>query len=243
MGSSTLVGLLLRCSLLSCLLEPTSAQRHAHPDEICGKPGLWRDGAMVTRDAMRWMECEGAECTGEDDDISGYDLTSCTAVLLDQSGMDDSHVAELAEHLERNRELKVVSLASNSIGADGARALAWALERNPAITSLHLDHNFIGDEGARALARVVEKTSTITTLNLVGNSIGDDGARALAAALETKGPKMTLYLDHNSISDEGRGALQRAIEKKARSLQLDLAGTIPGKSRNQPTGVKGIRIP
>ena len=44
--------------------------------------------------------------------------------------------------------------------------------------------NSIGDDGAKALAEGLQHCSSLQTLNLQQNSIGDDGAKALATALQ-----------------------------------------------------------
>ncbi|MFV8752792.1 GTPase [Nannocystaceae bacterium ST9] len=67
--------------------------------------------------------------------------------------------------------LTSLSLNSNSIGVEGAPALATLT----ALTSLSLNSNSIGNEGARALATL----TALTSLDLTNNSIGDEGARAL----------------------------------------------------------------
>ena len=49
-------------------------------------------------------------------------------------------------------------------------------------TTLHLAHDSIGDEGARALAEALTTNTQLTELGLYLNSIGAEGARALAEA-------------------------------------------------------------
>ncbi|KAF9272783.1 hypothetical protein BGZ68_002087, partial [Mortierella alpina] len=42
-----------------------------------------------------------------------------------------------------------------------------------------MEYNSIGSDGAKALAEALKTNSTLTTLNLERNSIGTDGAKAL----------------------------------------------------------------
>ena len=67
----------------------------------------------------------------------------------------------------------------NSIGDEGATALAEALKVNTTINDMYLGKNSIGDEGATALAEALKVNTTITTLDLRNNSIGDEGKVAV----------------------------------------------------------------
>ncbi|CAK0799306.1 unnamed protein product [Prorocentrum cordatum] len=60
-------------------------------------------------------------------------------------------------------------LGSNSIGDEGARALAGALPSLPSLQKLRLRGNYIGDEGARALAGALPSLPGLQELRLGGN--------------------------------------------------------------------------
>ena len=82
--------------------------------------------------------------------------TTCTYLILNQCGLEDSHVSSL-----------------------------WAgLEKNCAILSLHLDDNDIGDNGIMTLASVLKKNPNLKELSLDGNQIGNFGAKALGDMLK-----------------------------------------------------------
>jgi hypothetical protein len=51
--------------------------------------------------------------------------------------------------------LQTIYLYSNSIGDEGAKAVAEALKVNSMLQTIYLYSNSIGDEGAKAVARVV----------------------------------------------------------------------------------------
>jgi len=59
---------------------------------------------------------------------------------------------------------------------------ATALEKNSAVTTINLKFNSIGVEGAKALATALEKNRAVTTINLELNEIGVE--EAFATALE-----------------------------------------------------------
>jgi internalin A len=69
--------------------------------------------------------------------------------------------------------LTSLNLSSNSIGEEGAKAIAQSLT---SLTSLDLSNNSIGDEGAKAIA---QSLTSLTSLDLSNNSIGEEGAKAI----------------------------------------------------------------
>ncbi|KAF9904158.1 hypothetical protein EC991_002993 [Linnemannia zychae] len=89
----------------------------------------------------------------------------------------------LAEVLKTNNTLTTLDLSYNSIGPNGAQALAEALKINT-LTTLDLQSNSIGDNGTQALAEALKTNNTLTTLDLYNNEIGPYGAQALAEALK-----------------------------------------------------------
>ena len=101
--------------------------------------------------------------------------------------------------------LTFLDLSSNSLGDEGAAALA-ASPYLAQHTSLGLSENSIGDEGAAALA-ASPHLAQLTRLNLCENSIGDEGALALAASPHLA-QLTNLYLWDNSIGDEGAALLR-----------------------------------
>ena len=92
-----------------------------------------------------------------------------------------------------------LNLSSNSIGAEGAQALAEALKTNGALTTLDLS------------SEALKTNVALTTLNLRKNSIGDEGALALAEALKTNGALTTLGLRSNSIGYEAQAAVDATL--------------------------------
>ncbi|KAI9022650.1 kinase-like domain-containing protein [Hyaloraphidium curvatum] len=124
--------------------------------------------------------------------------------------------------LDRNPALADLDLESNSIGYEGASALAEALEGNPAVAILHLGSNRVADEGACALAEALKCNSTLTGLWLSRNSIGDPGAIALAGALSRNSALTDLDLHANSIGHEGARALAEALKDNSTLARLNL---------------------
>jgi hypothetical protein len=101
-------------------------------------------------------------------------------------------------------KLTSLGLGDNSIGVEGARALASSPHLS-GLTSLNLRWSNLGDEGVKALAESPH-LSGLTSLDLWGNRIGVEGARALADSPHLRG-LTSLDLKWNSIGDEGARAL------------------------------------
>ncbi|KAF9952842.1 hypothetical protein BGZ72_005874 [Mortierella alpina] len=64
--------------------------------------------------------------------------------------------------LKTNSTLATLNLYNNSIGSDGAKALAEALKTNSTLATLDLQRNSIRDDGAKALAEALKINSTVT---------------------------------------------------------------------------------
>ncbi|KAL0242542.1 hypothetical protein GEMRC1_005105 [Eukaryota sp. GEM-RC1] len=118
----------------------------------------------------------------------------------------------LIEALKTNTTVTSVTLVGNSIGDEGARALAGALKVNSSVTSVDLCFNSIGDEGARALAGALKVNSSVTSVILGSNSIGAEGAKGLAEALKVNDTITSINLRNNCIGDEGEVALVDALK-------------------------------
>lgn len=79
--------------------------------------------------------------------------------------------------------LVAIDLGNNSIGREGAAALAALLRASSSVKEVNVYMNDIGDDGAFQVAAAIKDNRSLTALDLGGNNIGPDGAKALAAAL------------------------------------------------------------
>jgi Leucine-rich repeat (LRR) protein len=123
----------------------------------------------------------------------------------------DTVVRKLRDALSRSG-LRKLDLRENSVGAQGAGAIAAVLAQS-SLTSLYLRDNLIGAEGAGAIAAVLAQSS-LTYLDLRKNSIGDEGARAIAAVL-VQSSLTHLWVDSNSIGAEGAGAIAAVVAQSS----------------------------
>ncbi|OLP82680.1 Ankyrin repeat domain-containing protein 17 [Symbiodinium microadriaticum] len=116
-------------------------------------------------------------------------------------------------------------LGMNSIGRQGALALAEALGANTALTRLDLGYNRIGSEGAEALAHALMSNTTLKVLRLEDNAVGDLGAAALVSgagriALLWDGQELSLR--SNGVGSAGGSALVQALRGNWRLTALDV---------------------
>jgi len=93
----------------------------------------------------------------------------------------------MAVALGVNTLLRRLDLAFNSIGPDGAEAMARALASNQGLQELDLRDNEIGDGGAQALAEGLLTNYSLRKLQVARNGIGSRGALALQAAQRKNG--------------------------------------------------------
>ncbi|KAF9366956.1 hypothetical protein CPB97_006625, partial [Podila verticillata] len=150
--------------------------------------------------------------------------------------------------LKTNSTLITLTLYNNSIGDNGAQALAEALKTNSTLTTLELLDNLIAFDGTLALIlackihmmpnilngndfiktktvlalfKAFKMSSTLTTLILNHHSITYNGSRLLSEALKTNSTLTTLNLDHNLIGDNGATALSAALKTNSTLTTLD----------------------
>ena len=121
----------------------------------------------------------------------------------------------MASDLKFMAVLTSVDLRSNSIGDDGAKAIAEALKVNAVLTDLALWINGIGDEGATAIAEALKVNAVLTTLILNYNNIGPEGAVAISEALKVNAVLTSVNLQANSIGDDGAKAIAEALKVNA----------------------------
>eukprot|EP00900_Chrysochromulina_parva_P004741 jgi/Chrpa1/14268/Chrysochromulina_OHIO_Genome00023807-RA len=169
--------------------------------------------------------------------LSGMTRNQTMAFLLptNHPTLQPADAILIASDLQFMAVLTSVDLRFNSIGDDGAKAIAEALKVNAVMTTLSLGRNNIGDEGAIAIAEALKVTAVLTELNLELNDIRDEGAKAIAEALKVNAVLTTLHLDGNRIGAEGAKAIAEALKVNAVLTQLEL-----GSNSISDEGAKAI---
>ncbi len=77
-------------------------------------------------------------------------------------------------------------MGKNSIGDEGAVAIAGLLERTDTITSVHLQSNNIGDKGVIALTTALKKNRSVSELDISSNEFGNAGAAEVRKLLDVR---------------------------------------------------------
>ncbi|KAM4623678.1 NLR family CARD domain-containing protein 3 isoform 2-T2 [Polymixia lowei] len=153
--------------------------------------------------------------------LSGKDCL-IQKISLAENSIGNKGAKALSRALLVNRTLTTLDLRSNNIGSKGARFLAEALKMNQVIVSVNFQNNTIEEEGAQALAEVLLSNRKLVSLNVQKNSIGADGAKRIAEALKTNRTLTNLILCSNQLGDKGTVALAQALTVNHTLLSLHL---------------------
>ena len=155
-----------------------------------------------------------------------HELVACAELSTPNSGVGDAEAGGIGALLIFGTALTQLDLHHNSIGDEGAIAIASALSRNRTVSSLLLGSsyggNMIGPTGATALARALHSNSTLTQLHLNYNEVGAAGATAFARALEANMTLTELNLCGNDIETEGAIALADALLRNSTLAVLEV---------------------
>lgn len=120
-----------------------------------------------------------------------------------------------------------VDLCKQGLGPAGATRLLPAALASPHAEHLLLGTNSIGDEGAQALARALAERPGhgLHTLYLGCNRIGPDGTAALADALTGDTSVRALWLKRNPLTASGTETLAGLLRRNTTLRTLDLVNT------------------
>jgi hypothetical protein len=119
--------------------------------------------------------------------------------------------------------LEELCLSGNTIGNDGAVALADSLVANTSLRVLYCPCTALG---AQSFGRMLCINTTLIELSLSDYTIGDVGAVALAHGLMENTSLKLLCLVHSHIGNRGAIALGDALKSNASLESLNLAGNI-----------------
>ena len=154
--------------------------------------------------------------------------TNLQTIDLRSNSIGSDGAVALAEGLKCCTNLQNLDLSSNSIGSGGAVALAVRLKCCANLQRLDLSCNRIYSDGAVALAEGLKCCTNLQTLDLSSNSIGSDGAVALAVELKCCANLQRLDLSYNRIYSDGAVALAKGLKCCINLQELDLSSNSIG---------------
>ena len=103
--------------------------------------------------------------------------TVLTRLVLDGNpAMGIAGCGAIAGALMSNNTLVELGLASNDLGAEGARVLSPGLGANQSLTAVDLSHNATGRHGVHWLCDAMESNQSLTSINLDGNALEGSNA-------------------------------------------------------------------
>ncbi|KAL0244242.1 hypothetical protein GEMRC1_008327 [Eukaryota sp. GEM-RC1] len=118
-----------------------------------------------------------------------------------------SELKNCCDQVVRN-EVSMIELGYNSVGSQGAIAIAEALKVNSSVSGIYLHANSIGNEGAIAIAEALKVNSSVSRIDLMKNSIGNEGAIAIAEALKVNSSLKVVFQCRNSINRQTKKSLE-----------------------------------
>lgn len=145
------------------------------------------------------------------------------ALVLEDCGLTHRCAPALEEMLLTTRSLQRLSLAWNSFGTRGARALAAGVESNISVAVLRLAWAGLGDTGTSHVVAALNANATLREVDLGGNNASYSTCVVAAEMLDRNASLRVLALPVNPLTQQGIQALLRAIIKHAdRALAVEL---------------------
>ena len=210
-GSGTVNTTLEHVELSWCDIGPIGAQHLAQA--LCVNTSVKTLNLQVSH-----LGDEGAKALGEMFGGNGAESNGTVNTTLEHVNLSSCDIRRLgAQHLAQalcvNTSVKTLNLSFNSLGDEGAKALAEMLGGNGAESSetvnttlehIDLSDCSIGPIGAQHLAKALCVNTSVKTLNLRRNPLGDKGAKALAEMLGGNGAEssgtVNTTLEHVDLS-------------------------------------------
>ena len=164
----------------------------------------------------------------------------CTHLYIFNCNINNTTAALLTEGLKYNIGLNVLKLVANSIGDEGAVAIADSIKCCSSLHWLDLSLNRIGDEGAAALVSSLDSRSNFK-LHLFGNCISDS-IIARVCSMNNRELLQTLDICTNCIGDVGLACIDSLMKEWTPPLStVKTLHTLYLQScNNSPDGIKSV---
>jgi Ran GTPase-activating protein (RanGAP) involved in mRNA processing and transport len=150
-------------------------------------------------------------------------------VLFTSTFLGDAGVSLLANTMRGNASITNLNLQECGVGDAGVQDLAQALavNRKAALVALNLSHNTIGVPGSQSLASYLEATHTLTRLDLGYAHLGVASAPFIAQALKGHIPLTHLLVPGNDFQDEGASKFSSALATNTKLRVFNFQVIIP----------------
>ena len=173
------------------------------------------------------------------DDDEDHEECLCTHLYIFNCNINNPTTVLLTEGFKYNIRLKVLKLVANSIGDEGAVAIADSIKCCSSLHWLDLSLNRIGDEGAEALVSSLDSGSNFK-LHLFGNCISDS---IIARVCSKNNRELLQTLDiSNCIGDVGLACIDSLMKEWTSPLStVKTLHTLYLQScNNSPDGIKCV---
>ena len=136
-----------------------------------------------------------------------------------------------------------MSLACNTLGEKGTKAICEALEQNMTLKELdlsggdyHRRSNIGGAAGAKHVAKMLGVNGGLTELSIYGNWVGDEGVGAICEAIKSnKETKLaSLNMGQNSIGPVGAKSVAAMVAVTCTLIECNLSNNDMGEEGKAP---------
>ncbi|XP_078618425.1 uncharacterized protein LOC144886003 [Branchiostoma floridae x Branchiostoma japonicum] len=133
--------------------------------------------------------------------------------------IEDDTAVDLSEAFVHLKDLRVLSLHTTNLSANGAGILAEQLPSLKKLEELVIAFNRIGDAGAKSLGRKIGYLKRMKVLNLLGNGLTHEGA---LAAIESAPQLEQVKCSHISINEDGAESLGETFASMQKLKEVHL---------------------
>lgn len=119
--------------------------------------------------------------------------------------------------------LRVLNLANNCLGDEGAEEVAKVIESNiETLTRVNVSHNEIKDRGGVALANAVAKNTYVTYILATHNELGDKAVEAFCDTIKSTKTLKVLDFKRNNFTDDQKQKFSDALKyTESQGLRVD----------------------
>ncbi|KAH3856584.1 hypothetical protein DPMN_099176 [Dreissena polymorpha] len=128
---------------------------------------------------------------------------------------------------QTNGRIRVVNLAMNGLGNEGAFGVAEILKQSGTIAHIDVSHNRIGTTGATVIGKALEGNDLLKTLKIGQNPLGVEGAKSILKGIMPEA-SCVVELDLTEV----------VVDKEFRSLKQELLASRALTSENIMTSLK-----